>query len=112
MDLILRFILGGAIVCVFAIFGDVLKPESFGGLFAAAPSVALATLGLTVWKHGSEVAAIECRSMMAGAAALALYSWVVGWMLERRRWSPFSAAALAMAPWFGVAFGLWYAFLK
>jgi len=112
MELLLRFVLGGAIVGVFAIIGDILTPESFGGLFAAAPSVALATLSLTVWKQGSAVASTECRSMMAGAVALAVYSCVVGWLLERRRWSPIMATTFAMAPWFGVAFGLWYAFLE
>ena len=33
---------------LFAILGDPLKPKSFAGLFGAAPSVALATLGLTI----------------------------------------------------------------
>ena len=33
---------------LFAILGDPLKPKSFAGLFDAAPSVALATLGLTI----------------------------------------------------------------
>jgi len=43
MDLILRFLVGGAVVSFFAMVGDTLKPKSFAGLFAAAPSVALAT---------------------------------------------------------------------
>jgi hypothetical protein len=42
-----RFLVGGAVVSVFAIVGDRLKPKSFAGLFGAAPSVALSTLGLT-----------------------------------------------------------------
>ena len=39
-EIILRFILGGAIVSAFAAMGDMLKPKSFAGLFGAAPSVA------------------------------------------------------------------------
>jgi hypothetical protein len=39
---------GGVVVSLFAILGDTLKPKSFAGLFGAAPSVALATLGLTI----------------------------------------------------------------
>jgi len=31
-------------VSAFAVIGDLFKPKSFGGLFGAAPSVALATL--------------------------------------------------------------------
>jgi hypothetical protein len=46
MDWVLRFLIGGTIVSVFALIGDVLKPKGFAGLFGAAPSVALATLGL------------------------------------------------------------------
>ena len=49
----------------FAVFGTVLKPKSFAGLFGAAPSVALATLALTVATDGKSYAAIEARSMLA-----------------------------------------------
>lgn len=76
-DLLLRFLVGGAAVCAFALIGDLFKPKSFGGLFGAAPSVAIATLALTVHKDGSSYAALEARSMMAGAAALFVYSQVV-----------------------------------
>ena len=48
IQILIRFLVGGAMVSVFALIGDVLKPKSFAGLFGAAPSVALATLGLTV----------------------------------------------------------------
>jgi hypothetical protein len=47
-QILIRFFVGGAVVSAFAILGDLLKPKSFAGLFGAAPSVALATLGLTV----------------------------------------------------------------
>jgi hypothetical protein len=47
-QLLIRFIVGGAVVSLFAALGDAVKPKSFAGLFAAAPSVAMATLGLTM----------------------------------------------------------------
>jgi hypothetical protein len=72
-----RFIIGGAIVSVFAIIGDVLKPKSFAGLFGAAPSVALATLAMTIVSDGSSYAAIEGRSMAAGAIAFFIYASLV-----------------------------------
>ncbi len=53
---LVRFIIGGAMVSVFAIIGDVLKPKSFAGLFGAAPSVALATLAMTILSDGSSYA--------------------------------------------------------
>jgi len=43
-QILVRFLVGSAIVAAFAIIGDLLKPKSFAGLFGAAPSVALATL--------------------------------------------------------------------
>ena len=41
MQLVLRFVVGGLVVSLFTVIGDVLKPKSFAGLFGAAPSVAL-----------------------------------------------------------------------
>jgi hypothetical protein len=61
-QILVRVIVGGTIVSIFALLGDVLKPKSFAGLFGAAPSVALATIVLTVAKEGRNYAAIEARS--------------------------------------------------
>ena len=52
-QIIIRFVVGGFVVSSFALIGDLLKPKSSAGLFGAAPSVALATLGLTVAKAGA-----------------------------------------------------------
>ena len=54
---LIRFLVGGAVVSVFALIGDLVKPKSFAGLFGAAPSVALATLGA----DGSDGRRILCR---------------------------------------------------
>jgi hypothetical protein len=62
--LLFRFIAGGLVVSLFAALGEVLKPKRFAGLFAAAPSVALATLGLTILTEGKSYAAVEARSMV------------------------------------------------
>lgn len=106
MDYALRFLIGGAIVSSFAILGDLLRPKSFAGLFGAAPSVALATLGLAFWKHGGDYVAIESRSMILGAVALAAYSFVVCQLLMRAKWSALSATTGALAVWIVVAVGL------
>ena len=53
----IRFIVGGLFVSAFAVLGDLLKPKSFAGLFGAAPSVALATLILTINSRGRDFAA-------------------------------------------------------
>ena len=76
-EYVVRFLVGGVVVSAFAMLGDVLRPKSFAGLFAAAPSVALATLGIVVYQHGASYAAQQSFSMMAGAIALAIYCVVV-----------------------------------
>ncbi len=111
-DALLRFVIGGVVVSTFAFIGDVVKPKSFAGLFGAAPSVALATLALTVATSGGTYAGIECRSMVVGAIALGVYSLIVMWLLIRRHVFPLKAALASLAAWFAVAFGLWLALLR
>ena len=111
-DLIVRFIAGGIVVSVFAIFGDLFKPKSFAGLFAAAPSVALATLGLSLARHGSPYIATEGKTMMAGGVALAVYGQVVSWVLMRRSFHPLTVTSIAVLLWLAVALGLWAALFR
>jgi hypothetical protein len=40
IQLLVRFLLGGLIVSIFATLGDALRPKGFAGLFGAAPSIA------------------------------------------------------------------------
>ena len=109
-DIVLRFVIGGVVVTLFAVIGDLFKPKTFAGLFGAAPSVALATLTLTISKHGKAYAAAEAHTMILGAAALCTYCCIVTWLLKRDRLRALSATSSALAAWFAVAFGLWYAF--
>jgi len=107
IEIFVRFLLGGAVVSAFAILGDVFKPKSFAGLFGAAPSVALATLGLAVATEGPSYAAIEARSMMVGAIAFFFYASVVSWILMRYRFKALWVTLGVMPLWFVVSFGLW-----
>jgi hypothetical protein len=111
-EIVFRFLLGGVIVSIFAVLGDLFRPKSFAGLFGAAPSVALATLGLTIAKHGGSYAAVEGRSMIAGAVALGLYCQLVSWLMARHRLHALAVTLLSMIPWATVAFGLWFIFLR
>jgi|SRR5215470_13223095 len=106
-ELLLRFVIGGAVVSVFAILGSALKPKSFAGLFGAAPSVALATLTLTVMKKGAPYAAIEARSMILGAVAFFLYASLVCYLLMRRKLPVLATTAVSLIVWIGCALGLW-----
>lgn len=105
-EYLLRFVVGGLVVSAFAMLGDVLRPKTFAGLFGAAPSVALATLGIAIAAHGADYAAIQSRSMMFGAVALAIYSIVVCQLLMRARMRALSATLLALMVWLIAALGL------
>jgi len=105
-ELLIRFLVGGTVISAFAVLGDVFKPKSFAGLFAAAPSVGLATLGLAFASHGNRYAAVEARSMILGAAGMMVYCRVVVWMSGRRNLPALASALLALPIWLGVSFGL------
>lgn len=100
---VVRFLIGGVAVSLFAVLGDVLRPKSFAGLFGAAPSIALCTLALALSKEGSRYAALEGRSMVIGGAALCLYSILVCHVLLRLRLHAAAATAFGLLAWFAVA---------
>ncbi len=106
-EYVVRFLVGGVVVSAFAMLSDVVRPKSFAGLFGAAPSVALATLGIAVYHHGAGYAATQSHSMMAGAIALSVYSVLVCQLLVRTRLRAAPATLLSLVVWLIVAFGVW-----
>ena len=111
-ELLLRFLAGGIFVSVFALVSDLFRPRRFAGLFGAAPSVALATLGLTTAAHGRQYAASEARSMLVGAFAFAIYTLAVCQVLVRWKPSALITTVGMLALWFPLAFGLWRLWLR
>jgi hypothetical protein len=105
-EYLLRFFIGGLAVSAFSVLGDIFRPKSFAGLFGAAPSIAIATLAIVVWKNGREYAAIEGRSMIIGSLALCAYSVTVCNLLKRWRLHALLSTTLALAAWFACAIGL------
>ena len=105
-ELAIRFLVGGVVVSLFAALGDVLRPKSFAGLFGAAPSIALATLGLTIHKDGKLFAVLEARTMILGGLAFLIYAALASFILRRRHFSALSTSLVLAPVWFGVAFGL------
>ncbi len=101
----LRFLAGGIAVSAFAALGDSLRPKSFAGLFGAAPSIALATLLITLSQKGAPFVALEGRSMIVGAFALDLYSWTVCVLLKKFLLSSWTATMAALIVWFTIALG-------
>ncbi len=111
-EILIRFLVGGVVVSAFAVVGDLLKPKSFAGLFGAAPSVALATLALTVARQGTQYAAVESRSMIVGAIAFFIYAWCVCCLLTRLKLPALRATSPSILIWLGAAMGLWYVSLR
>jgi len=105
-DILIRFLIGGVVVSAFAALGDMFKPKSFAGLFGAAPSVALATLGLTIASEGKLYAAAEALSMIAGALAFFLYAVCVSYVMMRWQTRALLATVALIPIWFAAAFAL------
>ena len=111
-ELVFRFIVGGIVVSAFAVLGDLLKPNSFAGLFGAAPSVALATLGLTIVTNGKVFAAQESRSMIGGALALFVYANLCSRVLMRDNVRTVVVTTSLVAVWFFCAVSAWFVVLR
>lgn len=111
-DVLLRALIGGVVVSVFAILGDIIKPVSLGGTTAAAPAIALASMGFMLHKHGAAYTALEARSMVAGGIAFLLYATVVSYIQMRRKPKAVLSASVFLVVWFGVAAVLWATWLR
>jgi len=110
--ILLRFVIGGLVVSAFALLGGLFKPKSFAGLFGSAPSVALATLGLTIASNGHPYAATEARSMIPGAVAFLVYASFACWAMMRLQWQAVVATSILIPVWLATALALWFAFLR
>ena len=107
-ELLARFSIGGVIVSIFAAIAEMLRPKTFAGLFGAAPSVALATLGITIARHGIQYAATETHFMLFGTIGFCFYALAVSSMLRRHRPPALVATAALLPIWFAVSLGLWW----
>jgi uncharacterized membrane protein (GlpM family) len=100
----LRALVGGTFVALFAVLGELLRPKSFAGIFAAAPSVALASLLVTDVAKGEAAVWAGAVGMVAGAVAM-VAACVVG-IDAVKRFRALRGALAAVAVWMVVASGL------
>jgi uncharacterized membrane protein (GlpM family) len=102
-------VLGGAFVMLFAFVGETLRPKRFAGLFAAAPSVATASLIISALAKGVTTTRELAFGMLVGAAGMVAYCLVGLVTVDRLRalagsltaWVAWLAVSLAI--YFGVA---------
>lgn len=107
-ELVVRFLVGGVLVSLFAAIAEIVRPKSFAGLFGAAPSIALTTLGIAIVQHGKHYAAIEARSMILGAIAFFLYAAAVGWLLMRYKTRAIATTVGLLPLWLAASLAFWF----
>jgi uncharacterized membrane protein (GlpM family) len=95
--------LGGLLVAAFAVVGHVLRPKWFAGLFGAAPSVAVASLAVTVLDKGHHQASLAAYGMLFGSAGFVAFSASARPLLKRLHAAV--ATSLGCAVWIVVAVG-------
>lgn len=106
MEFVIRFLVGGIVVSIFAILGDILRPKSFAGLFSAAPTIAVVTLGMAFQNENSNYISLQAQAMVFGSIALAIYGFLVCQLLMRRGFHAGLASSVALIGWFCVSAGL------
>lgn len=111
-QVLVRFLVGGAVVTLFSLVAEVVRPKGFAGLFGAAPSVALATLTLAVLGEGAGFAALEARSMIAGEIAFMVYALGCVYFLGVRHGKSRTITLSMLAVWAVVAAVLYAAVLR
>jgi hypothetical protein len=67
----LRGLAGGTLVVVFAVIGEATSPKAFSGLFSAAPSVAVASLLITLVVESASKARLDAVGMVVGGVGMA-----------------------------------------
>src|SRR5258707_1286546 len=100
-----RALLGGTFVALFALAGELLRPKSFAGIFAAAPSVAPASLTLIEKREGTSEAVADVRGAVIGACALVLFAVTVVALAGRMPTT--LALVVAAVGWAAAALGLY-----
>jgi uncharacterized membrane protein (GlpM family) len=78
-----KALIGGLAVVGFSLIGHAGHPKRFAGVFSAAPSVALASLGITVFSKGADGALPYAQGMLIGSAGMLAYCLVSLYLVER-----------------------------
>jgi hypothetical protein len=103
--LALRGLVAGGFVVAFSMLSELLRPKSLAGIFAAAPSVAAASLLVTLVVDGEAAVWTLAVGMLGGAIAM-VAACVVGIDAVRRLRAKRGALA-AIAIWLMAATGIY-----
>jgi hypothetical protein len=107
LSVLLRALAGGLAVVGFSVLGTAGHPKRFAGLFAAAPSVAVASLAMTVALKGPAATVPYAQGMLIGSAGMLAYCLVSLYLIERLH--ALLGSILSWLAWIVVAGGLYLA---
>jgi hypothetical protein len=105
--LALRGLIGGALVVVFALIGEVVSPKAFSGLFSTAPSVAVASLTVTIVAENQFTAREASTGMVVGAVAMGVCCVIATVAIPRMH--ALRGTLAAWLGWAAVDLGLYWA---
>ena len=103
----LKTLVGGFAVVAFSLIGQAGHPKRFAGLFSAAPSVALASLAMTVVAKGADATLPYEQGMLIGSGGMVAYCLVSLVLINRLH--ALVGSSLAWLAWLAVAGGLYAA---
>lgn len=99
-------VLGGSFVVLFAFVGETLRPKRFAGLFAAAPSVATASLLISGLSKGVPATRDLAFGMLLGSAGMVAYC--VAGLVTVDRLRALAGSVTAWVVWLVVSLGLYF----
>lgn len=100
-EIALKAAVGGVLVLSFAIVAQTLTPKRFAGVFAAAPTIAVGSLVITVAFSGSSEARRASVGMVAGALAMIVYCLLAPHVVHR--FGALRGSAITLTSWLLVA---------
>ncbi len=110
LTILVKGLVGGALVVLFALIGEVIRPRSLAGLTSSAPSIATASLLVTLLTSGALMAWNLSLGMIAGAVGLV--AWCLAGIRPVDQFGSVRGAAVATLVWFGTVAVLWAIFLR
>ncbi|TMD20092.1 MAG: DUF3147 family protein [Chloroflexi bacterium] len=106
-SVLLKALVGGLAVVGFSLIGHGGHPKRFAGLVSAAPSVAVASLAITVVLKGADATVPYAQGMLIGSAGMVAYCLASLYLIERLH--ALVGSILAWLAWLLVAGGLYVA---
>lgn len=97
----LKGLAGGCFVVAFSLVSHAVQPKGFAGIFGAAPSIALASLLVTISDKGVDAARMQSFSMIFASFAMVAYCVTALWSVDR--FGALRGSAVAFVAWFAVA---------